>query len=78
MDLKSLIQQLLALRPGADMALHYYGDGKGDGAWTCEFVNPCSMVSLGESSGEFHGDGKDPEDAVLACIERVRASRVAA
>jgi hypothetical protein len=42
--------------------------------WRAEIGNTCSNVRLGESDGEFIGDGDTPEKAVAMLIEVMKNS----
>lgn len=64
-DLAALIQQAVKAKKGnREFALFYDGDG----AWCAQLGNPSQYVSLGESVGEFCGEGATAEDAVRTLI----------
>lgn len=71
-DLRALIDELMALRPGADFALFFSDSGVGNEPWTVAFVNPAHCVSLGEVPGKYEGGGDTPEEAVRGCIANVK------
>jgi hypothetical protein len=43
--------------------------------WVAEIGNPCSAVRLGESVGEYCGEGKTAKEAVKALIHRLEGDQ---
>jgi hypothetical protein len=69
-NLAQLIQECVDAKQGnREFALFRLSDDE----WSAEIGNPVSAVMLGESSGEFYGEGLTPEEAVAALLRNVRA-----
>ena len=66
MDLAQLIAQAIEKKQGnKEFALFF---GWGDEEWCAMIGNPSDWVPLGETSGEFVGEGATPEAAVIALL----------
>ncbi len=65
--LKTLIADLLAMKPGEEFALSF-----DDGTWSVDFVHPGHHGVMLEFGGVYRGAGDTPEEAVQSCIDQVR------
>jgi len=70
-NLRELIQQCIDAKQGSKEFALFYVEGIMR-PWWAEIGNPGSAVLLGESSGEFRGEGDTPEAAVSALLQNIR------
>ncbi len=66
-DMKSLLTQALALKPGEEFMMTFDGVIE----WRVEMVNPSQSVAFGETEGDFVGEGSTPEAALQDLIPKL-------
>jgi len=74
--LSKLIAGCLEIKQGnKEFALFFADyDEAGFKPWRAEIGNTCAAVSLGESTGEFCGEGMTPKEAVIDLQAKILAN----
>lgn len=78
-DLADIIRQAIELKQGnKEFALFYEPSFESVTVnakpWIAEIGNPSVFVRLGESTGEYCGEGDSPEDAIRDLIENLKSA----